>query len=151
MVEEQIQQVLFYIQEGSAYVWKENVLEDLETRKVEFESAGKFLLELKKEFGREDEESVKVAESRRLEQRGRIMKEFVQKFQRAAKDSRYEGRALVEEFKRRMNRTIRRKLMEVERPLTSIEQCYECATNPNKHWRKSRKKERLRRRRESKN
>jgi len=50
-----------------------------------------------------------------------------------------------------MNRTIRRKLMEVERPLTSIEQCYECATNPNKHWRKSRKKERLRRRRESKN
>ena len=47
-------------------VWKENVSEDLEIREAEFESVGK-LLELKKEFGRRDEESVKVAELRRLE------------------------------------------------------------------------------------
>jgi len=48
-------------------IWKENVLEDLESRKVEFESAEEFLLELKKEFGGEDEESVKVVELKRVE------------------------------------------------------------------------------------
>ena len=47
-------------------MWKENVLEDLEMREAEFESAGE-LLELKKEFGRRDEESVRVAGLRRLE------------------------------------------------------------------------------------
>jgi len=35
--------------------------------------------------------------------------------------SRYEGRPLMEEFKRGMNRIIRKKLMKAERPLTSIE------------------------------
>jgi len=60
----------------------------LETREVEFKSAEKFLLGLKK-FGRGDEESVKVAELRRIEQGGRIMKEFVQKFQRATRSSGY--------------------------------------------------------------
>ena len=66
MVEEQIQWILSYVQGGSVDVWKENVLEDLEMREAEFESAGE-LLELKKEFGRRDEESVRVAGLRRLE------------------------------------------------------------------------------------
>jgi len=44
---------------------------------AEFESVGEFLLELKKEFGGEDEESVKVVELRRVEQGGRTLKEFV--------------------------------------------------------------------------
>jgi len=42
-------------------------------------------------------------------------------------------RALVKEFKNRMNRMIRRKLMEVERPPTSIGQWYECTTNLNRY------------------
>ena len=49
------------------------------------------------------------------------MEEFVQKFKRAARGSGYEGRLLMEEFKRGMNRGIRRKLMEAENPPTSIE------------------------------
>jgi len=48
-------------------VWKENLLEDLETREVEFKSAEEFLLGLRKEFEEEDKESVKVAELRRIE------------------------------------------------------------------------------------
>ena len=36
----------------------------------------------------------------------------------------YEGRPLVEEFKRGMNRKIRRKMMEAENLLASIEQWY---------------------------
>ena len=61
------------------------------------------------------------------------MEEFVQEFRRAARESKYEGRPLVEEFKRRMSRVIRRKLMEAERPSTSIEQWYERTTNLDKH------------------
>jgi len=44
---------------------------------------------------------------------------------------------------------IRRKLIETERPPTSIEQWYEHASNLNRHWRESkRKEERLREQRE---
>ena len=107
-------------------VWKENLLEDLEVEKVEFGSVGEFLLELKRKF---EEESVKVAELKRIEQEGRTMKEFVQIFQRAAKESKYKGRALVKEFNRGISGAIRRNLMEVERPPTSIDQWYKHATN----------------------
>ena len=43
----------------------------------------------RQEFGGEKEETVKVAELRRLEQGGKIMKEFVQEFKRAARESKY--------------------------------------------------------------
>ena len=52
------------------------------------------------------------------------MEEFVQEFKRAARGSGYEGRPLVEEFKRGMNGGIWRKLMKAENPPTSIEQWY---------------------------
>ena len=102
---------------------------------------GKFLATIKREFGGEDKEWVKVAELKRLEQGRRMMEEFVQEFWRAVRGSRYEGRPLVEEFKRRMNKMIRRKLIEAERPPTSIEQWYEHATNLDRHWRESRREE----------
>ena len=66
-VEEQVQWILSYIQEGSADIWKENILEDLEAGEVEYELAREFLAGLKREFGGEDEEAVKVAELRKLE------------------------------------------------------------------------------------
>ncbi len=50
------------------------------------------------------------------------MEEFIQEFRRAAKESGYEGRLLVKEFKNGMNRTIKRKLMEAEHQLSSIKQ-----------------------------
>ena len=128
IVEKQVQWILSYVQGRSADVWKENILEDLEVGELEYESAGEFLSDLKREFGRGEEESVKVAELRKLEQGGKIMEEFVQEFNRAARGSAYEGRPLVEEFKREMNRGIRRKLMEAENQLASIEQWYRRAT-----------------------
>ena len=70
-----------------------------------------------------------------------MIEEFVQEFKRVARESRYEGRLLVEEFKRGMNAVIKRKLMEAEQPSTSIEQWYEQATNLDRHWRKSRREE----------
>jgi len=103
MVEEQVQWVLSYVQGGSADIWKENVMEELEAGEVEYESVEEFLTSLRKEFGGEEEESVKAVELRKLEQEGRTMEEFVQEFKRAARGSGYEGRLLVEEFKKGMN------------------------------------------------
>jgi len=94
-------------------------LEDLKSGEVKFELVKEFLMELKKKFREEDEKSVKVAKLKKIEQEERTMKEFVQKI---AKGSRYKGRALVEKFKRKMNKVIRNKLMEAERSPTSIEQ-----------------------------
>jgi len=102
-VEEQVQWVLTYVQGGSADVWKENIMEELESGEVEYESVEKFLTTLKKKFGGGEEESVKAAELRKLEQGGKTMEEFVQEFKRAARGSGYEGRLLVEEFKRGIN------------------------------------------------
>ena len=84
---------------------------------------------------------VKAAEPRKLEQGGRTMKEFIQEFKRAVRGSEYEGRPLVEEFKRGMNGEIRRKLMEVENLLASIKQWYRRATALDKNWRESRREE----------
>jgi len=111
------------VQEGSADVWKENVMEELELGEVEYESAEEFLMSLKKEFGGGEEESVKVAELRKLEQGGRTIEEFVQ------------------EFKRGMNGGIRRKLMEAENPPASIEQWYRRATALDRNWSESRREE----------
>ena len=102
-VEEQVQWILSYVQGGLVDVWKENIMEEMESAEVEYESAEEFLTCLKREFGRGEEESVKAAELRKLEQGGRTMEEFVQEFKRTARGSGYEGRPLVEEFKRGMN------------------------------------------------
>ena len=76
-VEEQIQWILSYVQGGSADIWKENVMEELETEEMEFELVGEFLVEIRREFGGEDEESVKVVELKKIKQGGRTMEEFV--------------------------------------------------------------------------
>ena len=123
-VEEQIQWVLSYVQGGSADMWKENVLEELEAGELEFETVGEFLVEIKKEFGRGEEESVKAEELRKMEQGGKTMEEFIQEFKRAVRESRYKGRPLVEKFKRGINSAIRKKLMEAENQPGSIEQWY---------------------------
>ena len=47
----------------------------------------------------------------------------------------------MEEFKQGMNGRIRRKLMEVENPLASIEQWYKRAMALDRNWRESRREE----------
>ena len=103
-------------------MWKENVMEELEAGKLEYEMAEEFLTSLKKKFGRGEEKLVKAAELRKLEQGEKTIEEFVQEFKRVARGSGYEGQPLVEEFKRGMNRVIRRKLMEAKNQPGSIEQ-----------------------------
>jgi len=114
LVKEQLQWVLSYVQGKSADIWKENIIKDLESGNLSYAMVEEFLSDLKQEFGRENNETMKMAELRKMEQRGKTIEKFIQEFRRTAKESRYEKRLLIEEFKRGMNRIIRRKLMKAE-------------------------------------
>ena len=59
---------------------------------------------------------INMAELKKVDQGSRTIEEFVWEFKRVARDSRYKGRLLVEEFKRRINGVIKRKLIEAECP-----------------------------------
>ena len=48
-------------------MWKENMLEDLETGVLEYETVRKFLVDIRKKFGGRDKESAKVAELKKIE------------------------------------------------------------------------------------
>ena len=74
MVEERIQWVLSYIQGKSADIWKENILEDLKEGNLEYETLGEFLMDLKKKFSEGNNETIKAAELKRIEQGNRTMK-----------------------------------------------------------------------------
>ena len=132
-VKEQIQWILLYIQRGLVDIWKENILEDLEAVKVEYESTGEFLSEIKKEFRGGDKESVKIVELKRLEQWSKLIEEFVQDFKRIARSSNYKGCPLIEEFKKGINGAIQRKLMEMENQPSFIKQWFKRAITLNRN------------------
>jgi len=66
-----------YIQRGSADIWKENILEDLEAVLLKYETMREFLMEIKKEFRGGDKESTKVAKLKKIKQEGKTIEEFV--------------------------------------------------------------------------
>ena len=81
-----MQVVCMYENEGSingradsvgAVIYAGGISRYLEGRLLEYETVGEFLADIKKEFGRGNEESVKVAELQRLEQESKTMEEFV--------------------------------------------------------------------------
>ena len=117
------------------------MLKDLEGDSLEYEITGKFLADLKRKFGGGDEEMVKVAELKRIEQGEKTIKEFIQEFQRVARGSGYEGRPLVEEFKRGMNGTIWQKLMKSECQPSFIEQWYDRTIALNRNQKKRKREE----------
>jgi len=86
--------------------WILNVLKDLESKNLEYETREEFLANFKKEFGEGDEEAMKVTELKKIEQGNITMEEFVQEFKRAARESSYKEQLLIEEFKRGINKNI---------------------------------------------
>ena len=76
-VKEQIQQILSYVQEGLANMWKENTLKDLEGELLEYEIAREFLVEIRKEFEEGNRETVNVVKLKRIEQGRRTIEEFI--------------------------------------------------------------------------
>ena len=63
-------------------------------------------INIKKEFGEENEEIVKVVKLKRIEQEEKTIEEFVQEFRKVARKSGYERRPLIKKYKRSMNKTI---------------------------------------------
>ena len=65
-----------------------------------------FLADMKREFEREDNKIINVAELKRIEQRNRTIKEFVWKLRKVVRRSGYKGKLLIKEFKRDINEVI---------------------------------------------
>jgi len=97
---------------------------------------------MREEFGEFDEESRKADELRLLVQGPRTCDEYMQEFKRAARGSGYEGRALIDEFKRGLNGTIKRKLAEAESPPSTITEWQERAVKLDRNTRQSRAEDR---------
>ena len=68
-----------------------------------FAIIGEFLIDLKQEFSKGDNKTIKVAEFKKIEQESKTIKEFIQKFKRAAKINEYKRRLLIEKFKKEIN------------------------------------------------
>ena len=125
-------------------------MEEIDVGEIKFETAGEFLVKIKREFGGRDEKLVKVVELKKIKQRGRTMEEFVQDFKRTARGSGYKECPLIEEFKQGMNGSIRRKLMEAENQPATIEHWFKRAIALDRNYRESRREEeRLRGRKET--
>jgi len=122
----QVAWVLSYVQGGIAEAWKDNLLDELAKEESEVESAEQLFAKIRNDFREISEEKRKIEQLRTIEQGGRTCNEYVQEFKKVAKGSGYKGRPLIKEFKRGLNRAIRRKLAETEEPPTTIgEWCYE--------------------------
>jgi len=89
------------------------------------------------------EEERKVEQLRTMEQEGRSCNKYVQEFKKVTRGSGYKRRPLIEEFKRGLNKTIRRKLAEVESLPTTIGEWQERAVRLDRNQRQSRAEERL--------
>ena len=88
------------MQKESVDVWKQNISENLKAEVLEYETTGEFLADLRKKFERDNKEVMEVAELKKLKQGKKTIKEFVQKFRRAVRESRYKEWSLIEEFKK---------------------------------------------------
>ena len=66
-VKEQIQWILSYVQGRSADIWKENVMEEIDVGEIEFETVEELSVEIRREFGGENEELVKIVELKKIE------------------------------------------------------------------------------------
>ena len=108
-------------------------MEDLEGGLLEYEITGEFLADIRKEFKGGDKKGVKVVELKRLEQEGKMIEEFIQRFRRVARKSRYKGRSLIEEFKKGINETICQRLIKSEWQSSFIKQWYDRAIALNRN------------------
>jgi len=86
----------------------------LESKSLTYATVEEFLSDLKEEFREGDNEIMKAVELKKVEQGRKMIEEFVQEFRRTTRESGYKEKLLIEEFKRGINRIIKRKLMEME-------------------------------------
>ena len=139
----QVVWVLLYVQGGIVEVWKDNLLDELAKGELKVESAEQLFAKIRNDFGETLEEERKIEQLRTIEQRGRTCNKYMQEFKKVARGSSYEGRPLIEEFKRGLNGAIRRKLAKAEEPPTTIGEWQERAVRLDKNQRQSRAEEKV--------
>jgi len=118
------------------------LLDELAKGESEVESAEQLFTKIRNDFGETSEEERKIEQLRTIEQGGRTCDEYVQEFKKVARESGYERRPLIEEFKRGLNGSIRRKLAEAKEPPTTIGEWQERAVRLDRNQRQSRIEER---------
>jgi len=96
------------------------LLDELTKGKSEVESVEQLFTKIRNDFGEISEEKRKIEQLRTIEQEGRTCDKYMQEFKKVARGSSYERRPLIKEFKRGLNRSIRRKLTEAEELPTTI-------------------------------
>ena len=116
----QVAWILSYVQGGIAEAWKNNLLDELAKGESEVELAEQLFAKIRNDFGKTLEEERKIEQLRTIKQEGRTCDKYVQEFKKITRRSGYEERPLIEEFKRRLNKAIRRKLAKAEEPPTTI-------------------------------
>ena len=97
-------------------------MDELSKKKSEVEMAEELFSKMRNEFGETVEEERKVEQLRTIEQGERIYNKYVQEFKKIARENRYKGQPLIEEFKRGLSGGIRRKLAEAESPPCMIKE-----------------------------
>ena len=139
----QVAWVLSYVQGGVAKAWKDNLMDELAKGESEVETAEQLFSKIRNDFGETSEEERKIEQLRTIEQGSRTCDEYVQEFKKVARGSGYEGRPLIEEFKRGLNGPIRRKLAEAEEPPSTIGEWQERAVRLDRNQRQSRAEQRM--------
>jgi len=139
----QVAWVLSYVQGGVAEAWKDNLLDKLAKGESEVKSAELLFTKIRNDFGETSEEERKIEQLRTIEQGGRTCDEYMQEFKKVTRESGYEGRPLIKEFKRGLNGAIRRKLAEAEELPTTIGEWQERAVRLDKNQRQSRAEQRV--------
>ena len=95
-------------------------MDELAKGESKVESAEQLFAKIRNNFGETLEEERKIEQLRTIKQGGRTCDEYVQEFKNVTRGSGYEGKPLIEEFKRGLNGAIRRKLTEAEELPTTI-------------------------------
>jgi len=118
-------------------------LDELAKGESEVESVEQLFTKIRNDFGETLEEERKIEQLRTIEQGGRTCDKYVQEFKKVTRGSSYKRRSLIEEFKRGLNKTIRRKLAEAEELPTTIGEWQERAVRLDRNQRQSRVEERI--------
>ena len=119
------------------------MLDELAKGESEVELVEQLFTKIRNNFGETLKEERKIEQLRTIEQGRRIYDEYVQEFKKVARGSSYERRPLIKEFKRVLNRSIRRKLAEAEELPTTIGEWQERVVRLDRNQRQSKIEERM--------
>ena len=135
--------ILSFLQTGLAAEWRDNIIKAMNSTEKPFDNSDEFWDVFRQSFGDPDVQSTKVLKIRTIEQGTLTADEHVQAFMKVAHGSGYTGTPLIQEFKRSLNKALRDKLNNAERPPVTIKEWYDRARIVDRQWRQAKAEERL--------